>query len=82
VEVTGNARKRGFTDAELQYVWENAVRFIPHVHDGEDRWLVIGPLPDGRFAELVAVPYDGPTKIIHANLLQRNHYGYLTGDAQ
>ena len=79
VEITANARKRGFTDDELLHAWENAIGWSEHFHDGEDRWLVIGPLPSGALLELVVVPFDGPSRIIHANHLQANHLHYLRG---
>ena len=46
-------------------------------YDGQDRLLVIGPDRHGRMLELVAVPVDEPTRIIHADRLRPTFYDYL-----
>jgi hypothetical protein len=59
------------------HAWDNALRLVEYEYDGEDRLLVIGPDRTGRLLELVAVPVEEPTRIIHANRLQPKFYDYL-----
>jgi hypothetical protein len=42
-----------------------------------EQLLFIGPTADGTLLELVAVPADGPTRIVHANVLQAKQYKHL-----
>ena len=53
------------------------MRLVEYDYDGEDRLLVIGPDLHGRMLELVAVPADQPTRIIHADRLRPKFYDYL-----
>ena len=53
------------------------MRLVEFPYDGEERLLVIGADASGRLLELVAVPVDGPTRIIHADVLRPKLYDYL-----
>ncbi|MFC6706877.1 hypothetical protein [Flexivirga alba] len=77
MEILGSARKHGVDDADIEHAWKSALRFVPFEYDGEDRLLVIGPDDTGRLLELVAVPADTPTRIIHADGLRPKFYDYL-----
>lgn len=77
MKIRRSARKHGLSDADIIHAWTNALRFVEYEYDGEDRLLVIGPDPDGRLLELVAVPADVPTRIIHADVLRARFYDYL-----
>jgi len=71
-----SARKYHVSEADIRHAWDNAVRLVEYEYDGEDRLLVLGPSRTGAILELVAVPVDGPSRIIHADRLQpsREHY--------
>ena len=77
MEIKESARKHGITDDEITHAFENAIRFIEYEHQGEDRLLVIGADTTGRLLEIVAVPIDVPTRIIHADVLRAKFYDYL-----
>lgn len=70
MEIRESARKHGVTDADVLHAWENALRLVEYEYQGEDRILVIGPDLSGNLLELVAVPADEPTRIIHAAALR------------
>lgn len=53
------------------------MRLVEFEYDGEDRLLIIGPDRSGTLLELVAVPVDGPARIIHADRLRPKFYDYL-----
>lgn len=77
VEIGWSARRHGIADEDIIHAWENAVRLVEYDYDGEERLLVIGPSRSGDMLELVAVPAEVPTRIIHAERLQPNRYDYL-----
>lgn len=77
VEVVESARRHGFSDAEILHAFENAIRLVEFDYQGEDRLLVLGATPDGTLLELVAIPVDGPARIIHADRLRAKFYDYL-----
>jgi uncharacterized DUF497 family protein len=77
VEVATSALKHGIDDADIQHAWINAIRLVEYDYGGEDRLLVVGPDRHGRMLELVAVPVDEPTRIIHADRLRPRFYDYL-----
>lgn len=77
MEIRGSARKHGVSDADILHGWENALRIVEYEYDGETRLLVIGPDASGRLLELVAVPSEEPTRIIHADHLRPKFYDYL-----
>jgi uncharacterized DUF497 family protein len=72
-----SARKHGIADSDIRHAWANAIRLIEYEYGGEERLLVIGPGRDGSFVELVAVPANGPTRIIHADRLRAKFWDYL-----
>jgi hypothetical protein len=77
VEIANSAYRHGFNDEDIRHAFENALRYVEQTYRGEEQLLLIGPTADGTLLELVAVPADGPTRIIHANLLQAKHYRHL-----
>lgn len=77
MEIGSSARRHGIADEDILHAWENAVRLVEYDYDGEDRLLVIGPSRSGDILELVAVPAEVPTRIIHADRLQPSRYDYL-----
>ena len=77
MEIRGSARKHGITDAEIEHAWHHAMRLVEYEYHGQERLLVIGPDQHGRLLELVAVPADEPTRIIHADRLRPKFYDYL-----
>ena len=53
--VLPHALKHGLTEEEICYAWKCPIRCRQRISDDEPpRWIAIGSLPDGRFAELVA----------------------------
>ena len=72
-----SARRHGIDDADIHHAWANAMRLIEYDYEGEDRLLVIGPDRQGRMLELVAVPTDQPTRVIHADRLRPKFHDYL-----
>jgi uncharacterized DUF497 family protein len=77
VEVRGSALKHGISTEDIDHAWCNAMRLIEYDYKGQERLLVIGPDRHGRLLELVAVPADEPTRIIHADRLRAKFYDYL-----
>lgn len=77
MEIRGSARKHGITDAEIEHAWHHAIRLVEYEYNGQERLLVIGPDQHGRLLELVAVPADEPTRIVHADRLRPKFYDYL-----
>lgn len=74
MRITTSALKHGITEADIVHAWENAIRFVEFEYDGQARLLVIGPDTSGALLELVAVPVDAPTRIIHADRLRPKFY--------
>lgn len=77
MDIAGSAYRHGKDDAAIRHAWDNAIRLIEYDYQGEERLLVIGPDQQGRLLELIAVPADEPTRIIHADQLQPSRYHYL-----
>ena len=75
--ITASARRHGVDDVSIDHAWENALRYVEYEYDGEERLLVIGPDPAGNLLELVALPANAPTRIIHADRLRRNFHDFL-----
>jgi uncharacterized DUF497 family protein len=77
VRISESARKHGVGDEDIERAWENAIRYVEYDYDGDERLLVIGADRHGRMLELVAVPADEPTRIIHADRLRPKFYEFL-----
>jgi uncharacterized DUF497 family protein len=77
VRISESARKHGVGDEDIEHAWENAIRYAEYDYDGDERLLVIGADRHGRMLELVAVPADEPTRIIHADRLRPKFYEFL-----
>ncbi|MEQ8440193.1 MAG: hypothetical protein RIB65_22090 [Ilumatobacter fluminis] len=77
MEIRPSARKHGIDDTAIIHAWENALRYVEYEYDGEERLLVIGPDTSGNLLELVAVPADEPTRIVHADRLRAKFHDFL-----
>jgi uncharacterized DUF497 family protein len=77
VEIKDSAREHGVDDADMMHAYENAMRYVEFEYQGEERLLVIGADRSGRLLELVAIPVQSPTRIIHADGLRPKFYAYL-----
>lgn len=73
--IAAAARTHGIDDVSMIHAWENALRYVEY--DGEERLLVIGPDIAGNLLELVAVPADEPTRVIHADHLRPKFQDFL-----
>lgn len=62
----------------MLHAWENALEYIPLEMYGEERLPVLGPDRNGQLLELVGVPADGPTRLIHAQPMRAKFQQYLT----
>lgn len=67
MEITASARKHGIADADVLHAWRNVIATAEQEYDGEIRIIAVGPARDGGFLELVLVPADQPTRVIHAD---------------
>ncbi len=72
VDVAVSARKHGIPDADILHAWRNVLRVAEQDYDGESRLIAIGPARDGALLELVLVPDDAPTRVIHADHVRRS----------
>ncbi|HEX6878071.1 MAG TPA: hypothetical protein VF165_20610 [Nocardioidaceae bacterium] len=77
MRISESARKHGVDDEDIVHAWDNAIRYVEYDYDGDERLLVIGADRHGRMLELVAVPADEPTRIIHADRLRPKFYEFL-----
>lgn len=77
VQILDSARKHGMPDDDIEHAWRGAMRYVEYEDDGEARLLIIGADRHGRILELVAVPADAPTRIIHADALRPKFHDYL-----
>ena len=77
VKVSDLVRKHGISESSIIHAWENAIKLAEFEYDGEDRLFVIGPDSSGNLLELVAVPVEDPTRIIHADRLRPRFYDAL-----
>ncbi|UEJ81966.1 hypothetical protein Bra3105_14080 [Brachybacterium halotolerans subsp. kimchii] len=53
------------------------MRLVEYEYHGDERLLVIGPDRHGMLLEMVALPADTPTRVIHADRLRPIFYDYL-----
>ncbi len=72
VEVAVSARKHGIPDADILHAWRNVLRVAEQDYGGESRVIAVGPARDGALLELVLVPDDAPTRVIHADYARRS----------
>lgn len=68
IHVSKSALKHGLTPLQIIYAWENPIRIRQRSGSADQPiWVSIGPLPDGRFAELVGfVDVNGDWYVFHA----------------
>ena len=64
-------------DRDIRHAFENAMRIVEYEYAGEVRLLVIGADTQGRLLELVVVPVDQPSRVIHADVLRPKFYEFL-----
>lgn len=72
MEIRNSARKHGIADADILHAWRNVFVVAEQDYDGETRLIAIGPARNGAYLELVLVPADGPTRVIHADHARRS----------
>lgn len=77
MQISQSARKHGVSDADILHAWVHVMRLVEFEYDGEERLLAIGPSEAGNLLELVLVPVDEPTRIIHADRLRPKFYEFL-----
>lgn len=77
MEIRPSARKLGVADRDILHALDNIIRYREQEYEGQLRVFVIGPDGAGRLLELVLVPHHQPSRVIHADLLQPNHYKFL-----
>lgn len=68
IRIHPHAIKHGLSEEDVAYAWTNAIRSVQrHGTDDPPLWIAIGPIKDGRFAELVGfMDIDGVWCIFHA----------------
>lgn len=67
VEIVDSARRHDIPDEDIRHAWRNVLRIDEQDYDGEARLIAIGPARNGALLELVLVPVDAPTRVIHAD---------------
>ncbi len=72
VEVPDSARKHGLPDADILHAWRNVLRVAEQDYGGENRIIAVGPARNGALLELVVVPAEEPSRIIHADYARRS----------
>ena len=77
MEIAQSAHRHGISVADIAHAWANAIRLVEYEYAGQERLLVIGPDRAGAMLELVGVPAEAPTRVIHADRLQPSRYDYL-----
>jgi uncharacterized DUF497 family protein len=77
VEIRPSARKHGISDADIRHAIRHPRVYREVERDGDPQILIIGPAHDGRFLEIVIVPADGPTRVIHADNLRPKWYDLI-----
>lgn len=68
VRVHPHALTHGLSAEEVSYAWEHALRMRErHGTDDPPLWIAVGPLPDGRIAEMVGfLDVTGTWCVFHA----------------
>ncbi len=59
------------------HAWRNFLRVDEQDYGGESRVIAVGPARDGALLELVLVPADAPTRVIHADNARRSFLARL-----
>lgn len=79
MEIRESAHRHGVDDADIRNAWATAIRFAEYEYEyaSDVRFLVIGAVRHGRLLELVAIPAQTPTRIIHADVLRPKCYEFL-----
>lgn len=71
-EIADSAHKHGLSDDDIWHAWRNVLRVAEQEYDGEARVIAVGPAHNGALLELVIVPADNPTRVIHADYARRS----------
>lgn len=77
IRIAASARKHGVDDLDMIHALDHPIRYREQEYHGEERILVIGADRTGRLLELVLVPADSPSLVIHADQLRPGRYHYL-----
>lgn len=81
MDIAGSARKHGIADADVLHAWRNVYAAAEQEYDGEIRIIAVGLARNGAFLELVLVPADEPTRIIHADNARQTFLSRLQPEA-
>jgi len=71
VDVAVSARKHGIADADILHAWRNVLRCRTGLRRREQAHRHRSRR-DGALLELVLVPDDAPTRVIHADHVRRS----------
>ncbi len=77
IRIAPSARKHGVDDADMIHAVDHPIRYREQEYQGEERILIIGADRVGRLLEIVLVPAQNPSLIIHADRLRPSRYHYL-----
>lgn len=77
MKVLNSAFKHGIAEADILHAFVNAIRLVEIEKYGEERLIVIGPDRAGAWLELVAVPAEDASRVIHADQLRPKFYEFL-----
>lgn len=72
MEIAASARRHDIPDADILHAWRNVLRVAEQDCGGESRIIAVGPARNGALLELVVVPTDEPTRVIHADYARRS----------
>lgn len=77
IRLATSARKHGVAEADIIHAIDHPIRYREQEYHGELRVLIIGAARAGHLLELVLVPAQQPTLVIHADRLRPGRYAYL-----
>ena len=72
-----SAYRHGIAERDILHAWKHVIRVVSYEYNGAEQLLYIGPSTSGALLEIVALPIDTPTRIIHADILRPSRYHYL-----
>jgi hypothetical protein len=72
VEIAYSAHRHGLPDDDIWHAWRNVLRVADQDYEGESRVIAVDPARNGALLELVLVPADKPTRVIHADYARRS----------
>jgi hypothetical protein len=77
MKIAESARRHDVEDADMLHAFRYLITYNAQEYDEEWRLFVIGPDRNGNLLELILVPLNGPTKIIHAMPLREKNRHFL-----